>query len=128
MNWSSILFSVQWLWRPKLFLTLLLFVGAAYVTVVFNWTYSDGNRAGYIQKFSRKGWLCKTHEGELAMTTVPGTAPVIWSFTISDDAVATQLSGMLGKRVILHYKEYRYIPSNCFGDTVYFVDKVEIQE
>lgn len=128
MNWSSILFPVQWLWRPKLFLTLLLFVGAAYVTVVFNWTYSDGNRAGYIQKFSRKGWLCKTHEGELAMTTVPGTAPVIWSFTISDDAVATQLSGMLGKRVILHYKEYRYIPSNCFGDTVYFVDKVEIQE
>ncbi|NJL17360.1 MAG: hypothetical protein HC938_09345 [Nitrospira sp.] len=122
------MFPVQWLWRPKLFLTLLVFVGAAYVTVVFNWTYSDGNRAGYIQKFSRKGWLCKTHEGELAMTTVPGTAPVIWSFTISDDAVATQLSGMLGKRVILHYKEYRYIPSNCFGDTVYFVDKVEIQE
>ncbi len=128
MNWSSLLFPVQCLWRPKLFLTLLLFVGAAYVTVVFNWTYSDGNRAGYIQKFSRKGWLCKTHEGELAMTTVPGTAPVIWSFTISDDAVATQLSGMLGKRVILHYKEYRYIPSNCFGDTVYFVDKAEIQE
>jgi len=99
------------------------------LTIVFNWTYSDGNRAGYIQKFSRKeGWLCKTHEGELAMTTVPGTAPVIWSFTISDDAVTTQLSGMLGKRVILHYKEYRYIPSNCFGDTVYFVDKAEIQE
>ncbi len=128
MNWSSLLFPVQWLWRPRLFLTLLFFVGAAYLTIVFNWTYSDGNRAGYIQKFSRKGWLCKTHEGELAMTTVPGTAPVIWSFTISDDAVATQLSGMLRKRVILHYKEYRYIPSNCFGDTVYFVDKAEIQE
>ena len=112
----------------KLFVTLLFFIGAAYLTVVFNWTYSDGNRAGYIQKFSTKGWLCKTHEGELAMTTVPGTAPVLWQFTISDDKVAAQLSEVMGKRVILHYKEYRHIPTTCFGDTTYFVDKVEVQE
>lgn len=112
----------------KLFLTFLFFVGAAYLIVVFNWTYSDGDRAGYIQQFSTKGWVCKTHEGELAMTTVPGTAPVIWKFTIWDDKVAKQLSEVMGKRVILHYKEYRHIPSNCFGETTYFVDKVEIQE
>ncbi len=112
----------------KLFVTLLLLLGAAYLIVVFNWTYSDGNRAGYIQKFSTKGWLCKTHEGELAMTTVPGTAPVLWDFTIWDDKVAAQLAEVMGKRVILHYKEYRYIPTNCFGDTTYFVDKVEVQE
>lgn len=62
------------------------------------------------------------------MTTVPGTAPVLWPFTISDDKVAAQLSEVMGKRVILHYKEYRYIPSTCFGDTTYFVDKVEVQE
>ena len=89
----------------KLFVTLLFFLGATYLTVVFNWTYSDGNRAGYIQKFSTKGWLCKTHEGELAMTTVPGTAPVLWQFTISDDKVSAQLSEVMGKRVNLLYKE-----------------------
>ena len=112
----------------KLFLTLLFFIGAAYLIVVFNWSYSDGNRAGYIQKFSTKGWMCKTHEGELAMTTVPGTAPVLWNFTIRDDKVATQLSEVMGNRVILHYKEYRYLPTTCFGETTYFVDKVEVQE
>ena len=112
----------------KLFLMLLVFVCAAYLIVVFNWSYSDGNRAGYIQKFSTKGWMCKTHEGELAMTTVPGTAPVLWDFTIRDDKVATQLSEVMGKRVILHYKEYRYLPTTCFGETTYFVDKVEVQE
>ena len=112
----------------KVLLTILVFLGAAYLIVVFNWTYSDGNRAGYIQKFSTKGWVCKTHEGELAMTTVPGTAPVLWQFTIWDDKVAAQLNEIMGKRVILHYKEYRYIPTTCFGDTTYFVDKVEVQE
>ena len=112
----------------KLFLMFLFFAGTAYLIVVFNLSYSDGNRAGYIQKFSTKGWMCKTHEGELAMTTVPGTAPVLWEFTIWDDKVAAQLSEVMGKRVILHYKEYRYIPTTCFGETAYFVDKVEIQE
>ncbi len=112
----------------KVFVTLLCFVAAVYFIVVFNWTYSDGNRAGYIQKFSSRGWICKTHEGELAMTTVPGTAPILWQFTIWDDKVAAQLNDRMGKRVILHYKEYRYIPTTCFGDTTYFVDKVEVQE
>ena len=112
----------------KLFLMFLFFSGAAYLTVVFNWSYSDGSRARYIQKFSSKGWLCKTHEGELAMTTVPGTAPVLWDFTIWNDKVAAQLTEVMGKRVILHYKEYRYIPTTCFGETAYFVDKVEVQE
>ncbi len=112
----------------KVVLVLLFFVGAAYLIVVFNWTYSDGDRAGYIQQFSTRGWLCKTHEGELAMTTVPGTAPVLWQFTIWNDNVAAELSEVMGKRVILHYKEYRHIPTNCFGETAYFVDKVEVQE
>ncbi|MFM7840399.1 MAG: hypothetical protein ACKO9T_00840, partial [Nitrospira sp.] len=59
-----------------------LLLAAVYLAIVFNWSYSDGDRAGYLQKISRKGWLCKTYEGELAMTTVPGTAPVIWAFTV----------------------------------------------
>jgi hypothetical protein len=121
MNW------VLFPFKPKVLLALL-FVAVGALMVAFNYSYSDGNRAGYIQKFSKKGWLCKTHEGELAMTTVPGTAPVLWEFTIWDDAVAQQLSQVMGKRVVLHYKEYRYLPTTCFGETPYFVDRIELQE
>jgi hypothetical protein len=128
MNWSIILFPVMWLWRPKLVLTLVFFIGAAYLLIAFHYSYSDGNRAGYIQKFSTKGWICKTHEGELAMTTVPGVAPVLWDFTVWDDKVASQLSQVMGKRLVLHYKEYRYLPTSCFGETAYFVDRIEVQE
>lgn len=114
------------LWRSTLIVMLLL--GAAYLLVAFNYNYSDGSRAGYIQKFSNKGWICKTHEGELAMTTVPGVAPILWNFSVWDEKVASQLSQAMGKRLVLHYKEYRYIPTNCFGETVYFVDRIEVAE
>ncbi|MBA5866781.1 MAG: hypothetical protein GDA67_08840 [Nitrospira sp. CR1.3] len=122
MNWSPILFPF------KLFLWLVVFIGAAYLLVAFNYSYSDGSRAGYIQKLSTKGWLCKTSEGELAMTTVPGVAPVLWDFTVWDEKVASQLSQSMGKRLVLHYKEYRYLPTSCFGETPYFVDRIEMQE
>ena len=112
----------------RMVVALGIFVVAAYLTITFNWSYSDGNRAGYIQKFSKKGWLCKTYEGELAMTTVPGVAPVLWGFSVRDDRVAADLSRVMGKRVILHYKEFRYLPTTCFGETDYFVDRVEVQE
>jgi hypothetical protein len=127
MNWKVIFFPVAWLLRPR-FLLMILFVAVAALMIAFNYSYSDGNRAGYIQKFSNKGWFCKTHEGELAMTTVPGTAPVLWEFTVWDNKVADQLSQVMGKRVVLHYKEFRYLPTTCFGDTPYFVDRVELQE
>ena len=111
-----------------LMLVFLCFIGAAYLLVVFNYSYSDGSRAGYTQKFSNKGWICKTHEGELAMTTVPGVAPILWNFSVKDEKVASQLSQAMGKRLVLHYKEYRYIPTTCFGETAYFVDHVEVAE
>jgi hypothetical protein len=107
---------------------LLVVLGAAgWVLFIFNWSYSDGDRAGYLQKFSRKGWLCKTYEGELAMTTVPGVAPVLWTFSVQmwDDPLARQINGLLGRKVVLHYRELRYLPSTCFGDTPYFVDSVK---
>ena len=119
---------MKWLWLPKLILTLLLFLGTAYLLVAFNYSYSDGNRAGYIQKFSHKGWICKTYEGEMAMTTVPGVAPVLWVFSVRDDKVASQLSQAMGKRLVLHYKEYRYLPTTCFGETSYYVDRVDVTE
>ena len=89
-------------------------------------SYSDGDRVGYLQKLSRKGWLCKTFEGELAMTTVPGVAPTLWDFTVWDDDVAKKLDGQMGKRVVLHYKEVRHLPTTCFGETTYFVDRADI--
>lgn len=102
-----------------------LLVIAGYLAFVLNWAYSDGDRAGYLQKFSRKGWLCKTYEGELAMTTVPGTMPLIWSFTVRDEAVAKQLNALLGKRISLGYEEHRGLITDCFGETSYFVNRVK---
>lgn len=99
---------------------------AAYLGFVLSWSYSDGERAGYLKKFSRKGWLCKTYEGELAMTSVPGVAPVLWQFTVRDEGLAIRLNSMMGQRVSLGYDEHRGIPTNCFGDTSYFVNKVQV--
>lgn len=99
-----------------------------YTLVALNWSYSDGERAGMLQKFSRKGWLCKTYEGELALYVVPGVAPTIWEFTVRDPAVARQLDAALGKRVSLHYEQHRGLPTSCLGQTEYFVDGVRVVE
>ena len=104
---------------------VLLF--AAYTLIVVNWSYSDGERAGTLQKFSSKGWLCKTWEGELMQPTAPGVAPTIWNFTVRDDETARRVEAGLGVRIVLHYKEHKGIPSTCFGDTRYWVDRVRIE-
>jgi hypothetical protein len=96
-----------------------------YIMLALNWSYSDGERTGYLQKFSRKGWICKTYEGELAMSTVPGVAPVLWNFTVRDEAVATRINTLIGQRVVLHYEEHRGLPTDCFGDTAYFADRIQ---
>jgi hypothetical protein len=97
---------------------------ALYSLLVLNWSYSDGWRSGVLQKFSRKGWVCKTWEGELAMSTVPGVAPTIWLFSARDDVVIQKLTEAVGDRVDLHYTEHRGIPSDCFASTNYFVDSI----
>jgi hypothetical protein len=107
-------------------LALALALFAAYVWIALHWSYSDGERAGYIQKFSKKGWLCKTWEGELLLTTLPGVVPEKFEFTVRDEAVAQQLRLYPGKRVILSYAQHKGLPGSCFGDTDYFVDKVII--
>lgn len=98
---------------------------ALYVWISLHFNYSDGERAGYVQKFSRKGWLCKTWEGELAMVNLPGTMPELFNFSVRDDAVANRVNESLGKRVRLHYEQHKGVPSNCFGETEYFVTQVE---
>jgi len=102
---------------------VLLF--ALYVWIALSFDYSEGERAGYVQKFSRKGWVCKTWEGELAMVNLPGAMPEIFSFTVRDDAVAQRLNESMGRRVRLHYEQHMGIPTTCFGETSYFVTDVE---
>jgi|1185.fasta_scaffold956173_1 hypothetical protein len=111
-----------------------LAVGAPIVLLVaYFWlglwiTYSQGDRAGLLQSVRRTGRLCKTNEGELAMTTVPGVMPVIWNFSVRDDEVIPKLRDALGKQVTLRYSEHRYLPTNCFGETRFFVEDVLVSE
>jgi hypothetical protein len=96
----------------------------AWIWVTLHWSYSEGERAGYIQKLSKKGWLCKTWEGEIAMATMPGAIPEKFEFTVRDDATADKINQLAGKRVVLNYHQHKMIPSSCFGETEYFVDSV----
>ncbi|HXO64653.1 MAG TPA: hypothetical protein VN882_08130 [Steroidobacteraceae bacterium] len=107
-------------------LAVLAFAGFTWVTL--HWSYSEGERAGYVQKFAKKGWLCKTWEGEMAMVTMPGTLAEKFAFTVSSDTIAAKLNADIGKRVALHYEQHRWIPSSCFGDTEYFVTEVRVAE
>jgi hypothetical protein len=101
---------------------VLLAIG--YFMFVLKWNYSTGERAGWVQKFSKKGWLCKTWEGEMAMVTMPGANPEKFLFTVWDDAVAQQVNRVMGKRVTLHYDEKVGLPTSCFGETRHFVTAV----
>ncbi len=115
--------------RALLALLLLAAAGLALWTwLTLSWPYSDGVRAGVLQKFSHKGWLCKTYEGELAQFIVAGVSPQIWEFSVRDAAVAAELAKDVGHGVRLHYTEHRGVPTECFGETRYFVDEVTITE
>lgn len=101
---------------------------ATYTWITLNWSYSSGERAGFVQKFSHKGWVCKTWEGEMAMVSMPGTISEKFYFTVRDDAIATQINKLLGKKVTLTYEQHRGVPTSCFGDTGYFVTAVKALE
>lgn len=89
--------------------------------IALSFSYSAGDRAGYVQKFSKKGWVCKTWEGELAMVNIPGAAQERWTFSVRDDSVAHLIEASMGQRVSLKYEEKRGIPTSCFGETNYFI-------
>ena len=98
-------------------------VTGLYLWAAVSFTYSSGERAGYVQKFSNKGWICKTWEGELALASMPGAMPEIFAFSLRDDAVAAEINKHLGQRVTLHYEQHLGLPS-CFGETGYWVTGV----
>ena len=105
-----------------------LVVFALYTWSALTWTYSSGERAGYVQKLSKKGWICKTWEGEMALVSIPGTMSEKFYFTVRDDSIAARINQTIGKRVALTYKQHKGIPTSCFGETEYFVADVKVVE
>jgi hypothetical protein len=114
-------------WRRILFLSLLLpvLLFTLYTWFVLHWDYSNGYRSGTLQKFSRKGWICKTEEGELWQSQQT-FRPTIWLFTVREPEIARQLDTLVGKEIRLHYTEHRGVPTTCFGETSYYVDSVVV--
>jgi hypothetical protein len=106
-----------------LLLAVAVLVGG-WVWLTLHWSYSEGERAGYVQKLSKKGWLCKTWEGEIAMVTMPGAIPDKFEFSVSKEDVAQKINQLAGKRVVLVYKQHKFIPTSCFGETEYFIEDV----
>jgi hypothetical protein len=107
------------------FVSLLVLIPAVvialWIWVALGYTYASGQRAGYVQKISKKGWLCKTWEGELAMANLPGTMPQIFTFTVRNDSIANVIEQNIGKQVSLTYEQHKGIPTTCFGETQYFI-------
>src|SRR5688500_3906165 len=117
----------RWKW-PLILLSVLVLVPATifalWTWIALTYTYSRGDRAGYVQKFSEKGWVCKTWEGELSMVNIPGAAQERWMFSVRNDSVAAEILRQMGNRVALTYEEHRGVPTSCFGETSYFVEGV----
>ena len=116
---------------------LLIFIGllvaaallfCAYTWITLHLSYSEGERAGYLQKFSKRGWVCKTWEGEILLTSMPGAIPEKFEFSVRDDTIAQQLMAATGKRVLLSYEQHKGVPVDCFGETEYYISKVVINQ
>jgi hypothetical protein len=105
-------------------IVVLVALVAGYLTLAIRWSYSSGERAGWEQKFSNKGWVCKTWEGELALVSLPGTTVEKFLFTVRDDGVADQINKVMGRRVSLHYEQKVGLLTTCFGETRYYVTGV----
>jgi hypothetical protein len=107
------------------FLVVVAVLFALYTVVVLKWSYSAGERAGFMQKLSTKGFVCKTWEGELQLVAMPGSMPEKFIFSVRDDAVAARINATMGKRVALTYEQHIGVPTSCFGETEYFVTDVK---
>jgi hypothetical protein len=118
----------------RISLMILSVLGAAvalfalYCWFTLSWSYSEGERAGYLQKFSKKGWVCKTWEGEILLSSMPGAIPERFAFSVRDDLVAKDLMAATGKRVVLSYAQHKGVPSSCFGETEHFIEKVVVAQ
>jgi hypothetical protein len=103
-------------------------LAVGYTMIALNWSYSKGERIGYIQKFSEKGWICKTWEGELQMLPVPGAMPEKFLFSVRDKAIIGKLNASMGKKIALSYEQHKGIPTTCFGESEYFAVESKVLE
>ncbi len=120
------------MWKKRIIkiLVVIVIVFIGYIYFVSHFHYSDGSRTGYLSKFAKKGYVFKTHEGDLYMggATADNNTLVnnIWNFSAptNEDGVIDSLSKYEGKIVRLHYHQ---VISNMpwQGDTKYFVTQVE---
>ena len=108
------------------FVVLVLLAATGYTWFTLSYSYSTGERAGFMQKLSKKGWICKTWEGELSMVSLPGAAPEKFEYSVRDDAVAARINAAVGQRIALSYEQHKGIPTSCFGETEYFVTDVKV--
>ena len=123
-------------WRRRhwrLITLLLVIIIPAVVLSLWAWAtlgyaYSSEDRSGYVQNIARRGWLCKTWEGELAMMNQPGAMPEIFKFTVRNDSLAKLLENNLGKRVTVTREEHRGVPTSCFGETEDYITNVRASE
>jgi hypothetical protein len=107
-------------------LVAVVIVGCAlWVWVTLGFVYSSTQHTGYVENLSQRGWLCKTWEGELALTPTPALADTgktsNFRFTIRNDSVARALQLAAGQKVTLSIDEHRGVPTSCFGETENFV-------
>jgi hypothetical protein len=120
--------------RKKIVVSLMLIVAlvigvfSGYVWVALHWSFSEGDRVGYVQKISLKGWVVKTWEGELQMMPVPGAVPEKFLFSVREDAVAEKINSVVGKKVSLTYEQHKGVPTKLFGETEYFITNVKVVE
>ena len=116
--------------KLRVLVVLLVLAGlvAGYFWAAMRWSYSSGERAGWVQKFSRKGWICKTWEGEMAMVSMPGATTEKFPFTVWDESAVEQINRLMGRRVSLHYEQRVGLPTSCFGETRHYVTRVTLVE
>ena len=109
---------------------ILSLIGAIFISgytyLMLSWSYAEGERAGYVQKFSKRGWFCKTWEGELAMVSMPGTMSEKFFFSVRDDHVANKINANMGRKVAMQYEQHVGLPTSCFGETEYFVKDLQV--
>jgi len=113
-------------------LAVIILIIGIYVYFSYFFIYSDGTRTGVLQKFSRKGTIFKTYEGELILSSVKSTNEVALAsdrfiFSVSDNDVAKQIEQLQGENVDLHYKQTRKtFPWR--GETVFIVTSAKLHK
>jgi hypothetical protein len=115
----------RWAVRGAGALLLLTVLGSTlWMWITLSYVYATGERVGFVQKLSAKGWVCKTYEGELMMLNFPGQPPQSFAFSVRDRKIVEQINQAAGHKVAIHYEQHKGVPTSCFGETEYFITAV----